>query len=165
MKPKTILKLAAAGALCFGATISQAQITNALVVHLTFDGTNVVGNFTNSVANGIEGTPAGSPTSRPGKLGKCVALTVDGPNSINDYVTLNYPAELQFGAVSDNSDTDFSIAFWCNYTNQASDPVFIASQNWNSSQNPGWGIYMQGGGNFRVVTEPSSGMAPGITSQ
>src|SRR6185369_4009364 len=43
-------------------------------------------------------------------------------------------------------------------TNQASDPVFIGSQNWNSSQNPGWGIYMQGGGNCRIVTKDISGI-------
>lgn len=160
MKTKTTLKLAVAAALCLTATVCQAQITNALVVHLTFDGTNASGNFTNSMANLVEGVPVGAPTTGPGKLGRCVALTVDGtalPAPINNYVTLNYPTELQFGAVSDGSATDFSIAFWCNYTNQTSDPVFIASQNWNSSQNPGWGIYMQGGGNFRVVTKDDSG--------
>ena len=158
MKTKTLLKLAATAALCLGANLSHAQITNGLVVHLTFDGTNAVGNYTNTVANSIEGTPVGAPTLATGKLGRAVALTVDGPNSINNYVTLGYPSELQFGAVSDNSDTDFSIAFWCNYTNQVSDPVFIGSQNWNSSQNPGWGLYMQGGGNFRVVTKDDSGV-------
>src|SRR5436309_4247908 len=101
MKTKTILKLATAVALCLGSSMSQAQITNGLVVHLTFDGTNVAGNYTNSVANGIEGTPVGAPTSGPGKLGRCVALSVTASNSMNNYVTLGYPAELQFGAISD----------------------------------------------------------------
>ncbi len=151
---KTVLQLACAAVLCLAAQVSQADITNGLVLHLTFDGTNVVGNFTNSIANSIEGVPIGAPTTGPGKLGQCVALTVDGPNGINNYVTLGYPQELQFGAVSDNSDSDFSIAFWCNYTNQTSDPVFIASQAWSSSGNPGWGIYMQGGGNMRIVIAP-----------
>ncbi|MCC6822199.1 MAG: hypothetical protein IT579_15820 [Verrucomicrobia subdivision 3 bacterium] len=144
-------------AFCLGVSVSQAQITNGLVLHMTFDGKNVSGNYTNTVANGIEGVPIGTPTSGPGKLGNCVALTVDGPNAINNYVTLGYPTELQFGAVSDSSATDFSIAFWCNYTNQTSDPVFIGSQNWNSSQNMGWDIYMQSGGNFGVVTKDDSG--------
>ncbi|MEO6036385.1 MAG: LamG domain-containing protein, partial [Verrucomicrobiota bacterium] len=159
MKTKNILKLALAAALCVGSYESQAQITNGLVVHLTFDGKNPAGNYSNSVPNTVEGIPVGTPTTAVGKIGSSVALTVDGPNSINNYVTLGYPAELQFGAVADNSATDFSIAFWVNYTNQASDPVFIGSQNWNSSQNPGWGIYMQGGGNFRVVTKDDSGDA------
>ena len=158
MKTKTIIKLAAAMALSLGALTSQAQIANQLVVHLTFDGTNASGNFTNSVANGIVGTPVGTPTQGTGKLGKSVALTVDGPNSLNNFVTLGYPPELQFGSVSAGTGTNFSISFWCNYTNQTSDPSFIASQNWNSSQNPGWGIYMQSGGNFRVVCKDDSGV-------
>ncbi len=157
MKTKNILKLAAVAALCLGANISQAQITNSLVVHMTFDGKNLAGNYSNTVANSIEGTPVGAPTSVTGKIGSAVALTVDGVNSINNYVTLGYPAELQFGSVSASTATDFSIAFWCNYSNQVSDPVFIGSQNWGSSQNPGWGIYMQSGGNFRVVTKDDSG--------
>ena len=152
MKKNTIMKLAVAGALCFAASFSQAQITNGLVVHLTFDGTNASGAYTNSFPNGIDGTPVGTPTQGPGKLGKCVALTVDGTNGIFNYLTLGYPSELQFGAVADNTDSDFSIAFWCNYTNQTSDPAFIASQNWNSSGNIGWGIYMQGAGVTRIVT-------------
>src|SRR6266436_5129652 len=158
MKTKTILKLAAATALCLGAFASHAQITNQLVVHLAFDGTDGSGNYTNTVANSIVATPVGAPTAGTGKIGKCVALTVDGPNTINNYLTLGYPTELQFGSVDAATATDFSIAFWCNYTNQTSDPSFIASQNWNSSQNPGWGIYMQGGGNFRVVTKDDSGV-------
>lgn len=158
MKSKTILQLAAATAFCLGICTSQAQITNALVVHMAFDGKNGGGNYTNTVANAIEGTPIGAPTEAVGKLGKAVALTVDGPNALNNYVTLGYPAEVQFGSIDSSTDSDFSIAFWCNYTNQASDPVFIGSQNWNSSGNPGWGIYMQGGGNLRVVT--SDGSAP-----
>jgi hypothetical protein len=157
MKTKTLLKLAAVAALGLTANLSQAQITNGLVLHMTFDGKNVAGNYTNTVANGIEGTPVGAPTSGPGKLGSAVALTVNGTNSINNYVTLGYPTELQFGSTLDNSDTDFSVAFWCNYTNQTSDPAFIGNQNWNSSQNPGWLIYMQGGGNFGALTKDDSG--------
>jgi hypothetical protein len=153
MKTKaSILGLIAVSAACLGlVSESHAQITNALVVHLTFDGTDASGNYTNTIANGIVGTPVGSPVTAPGKLGSAVSLTVDPLNFINNYVTLGYPPELQFGAVSDSTDVDFSIAFWCNYTNQAGDPCFIASQNWNSSNNQGWGIYMQGNGNVRIV--------------
>ncbi|PYI84731.1 MAG: hypothetical protein DME26_12815, partial [Verrucomicrobia bacterium] len=30
------------------------------------------------------------------------------------------------------------------------DPAFIANKNWFSSGNPGWGVFSQGGGNFRM---------------
>jgi len=158
MKTKTMLKLlAVATACCAVAQVGQAQISNALVLHLTFDGKDGSGNYTNTVPNGIVGSPVGTPTVQPGKMGQSVGLTVDGPNAINNYVTLGYPPELMFGAVSDSSATDFSISFWCNYTNQVSDPCLIGSQNWNSSGNPGWGIFMQGGGNMRIVTMDDSG--------
>lgn len=163
MKTRTMLKLALATALCAVAPFSQAQITNALVVHMTFDGTNASGNYTNSIANLIEGTRVGNPTDQAGKIGRSVGVSVDGPNAINDYVSLGYPTELQFGAVADSSASDFSVAFWCNYTNQTSDPCFISSQNWNSSGNPGWGIYMQGGGNMRIVTMDDSGNGAHVT--
>lgn len=155
MYKKTHRNLTALAALCLGAAAAQAQIANKLVVHLTFDGTDGSGNFTNAIANGIVGTPMGTPTQVPGLLGKAVNLTSDA--GVFNYVTLGYPTELKFGAVSDGSATDYTIAFWCNYTNQSSDPTFIASQNWASSQNPGWGIYMQGGGNMRIVTKDDSG--------
>src|SRR6266481_4463023 len=69
MKTKTILKLAAATALCLGAFASHAQITNQLVVHLAFDGTDGSGNYTNTVANSIVATPVGAPTAGTGKIG------------------------------------------------------------------------------------------------
>ncbi len=155
MKKQTLLKLAATIAFCVGAVSSQAQITNGLVVHYTFDSTNASGVYTSTVPyNSIVATPVGSPTPGNGKIGKCVALTVNGTNSLNNFLTLGYPPELHFA--DEASGSDFSIAFWCNYTNQTSDPPFIASQNWNSSQNPGWGIYMQGDGNFRVACKDDS---------
>lgn len=158
MKTKTMLKLlAVATACCAVAQVSQAQISNALVVHMTFDGKDGTGNYTNTIANGIVGSPVGTPTAQAGLMGQSVGLTVDGPNAINNYVTLGYPPELTFGAVSDSSATDFSVAFWCNFTNQVSDPCLIGCQNWASSQNPGWGIYLQGGGNMRIVTKDDSG--------
>src|SRR5262249_30984854 len=52
---------------------------------------------------------------------------------------------------------DFSISFWCNYTNQIDDPPFIANKDWGSSNNQGWGIFTQGGGNFRVNVTDDTG--------
>lgn len=46
---------------------------------------------------------------------------------------------------------------WVNYTNQADDLPFISDKDWNASANPGWGLFTQTGGNFRVnVTGPNS---------
>jgi len=54
--------------------------------------------------------------------------------------------------------TDFSVSFWASYTNQADDPAFISNKDWNSSSNPGWGIFTQGGGNYRInITGPNQG--------
>jgi hypothetical protein len=162
MKNQNIHTIALAAFLCFSAAVAHAQINNGLVVHLTFDGTNASGNYTNTIANGIEGVPVGTPyfTNAPGAIGNgAVSLTTRKDGSEISYVTLGYPTELQFGAVRDNTDSDFSIAFWCNYTNQIDDPGFIACQNWGSSNNRGWGIYCQGSGNFRVVTTDDQGSA------
>jgi hypothetical protein len=154
---RTLLCITITLILALGAAVGQAQITNALVVHLTFDGTDASGNYTNAVANSILAFPMGTPRSAVGKIGGAVSLTTRMDGSEISYLTLGYPTELQFGAVRDNSDSDFSIAFWCNYTNQVDDPAFISCENWSSSNNRGWGIYSQGSGNFRVVTTDDQG--------
>src|SRR5262249_35036053 len=54
----------------------------------------------------------------------------------------------------------FSIALWVNYTNQVDDPAFISNKDWGSSSNIGWGLFAQGGGNFRIsCTGTPSGSA------
>jgi hypothetical protein len=154
MKRESIVTWGAAIVVSLSTSLAQAQITDSLVVHLPFDDA-----YTNSRNNGIEGTPIGTPTFGPGKIGSAVALTTLRDGSVINYVTLGYPTELQFGALRDGNASDFSIAFWCNYTNQIDDPAFIANQNWNSSNNRGWGIYTQGSGNWRVVTTDDQGSA------
>lgn len=154
-KSNFIGKWALALAVCLGATVCQAQITKDLVVHLTFDNA-----YTNSVANGVDGAAVGSPTFSPGKIGSAVALTTLRDGSSFNYVTFGAftPDLLNFGSVRDGNAVDFTIAFWCNYTNQVDDPPFISNKNWNSSNNQGWGIFTQGGGNFRVnVTDDTGG--------
>ena len=152
MKPKSKLKLAAALTACLAGTAVQAQITDGLVVHLPFDNA-----YTNSRANGIEGTPVGAPTFDAGKLGQSVALTTLRDGSVINYVTLGYPDLLKFGSVRDGTAVDFTIAYWCNYTNQIDDPAFISNKNWGSSNNRGWGIFTQGGGTARVNTTDDTG--------
>ncbi len=151
LAPCKVLPWAAAAVLCLG-SIAQAQITDQLVVHLPFDNA-----YTNSRNNGIDGTAVGSPTFAAGKLGEAVVLTTLKDSSVINYVTLGSPPELDFGSVRDGTAVNFSISFWCNYTNQVDDPPFISNKNWNSSNNQGWGIFTQGGGNFRVNITDDTG--------
>jgi hypothetical protein len=152
MRIHPILKWLGCLAVCCLATLSQAQIKDKLVVHLAFDN-----NYNNAVANGVTASPQGTPVFAAGKLGSGVTLTTRKDGSDFSYVSLGTPTELQFGSVTDGTATDFSVCFWVNYTNQVDDPPFIASQDWSSSNNQGWGIYSQGGGNFRVVTTDDRG--------
>ena len=133
----------------------SGALSNSLVVHLTFDGnfTDTSGR-TNNAAYAIYGTNAPAvPRFAQGKLGQAFEYTTTSDRSDVEYATLGYPTDLQFG-----DSTDFSVSFWANYTNQADDLAFIANKDWDSSSNPGWGIFTQGGGNFRInVTGPNQG--------
>lgn len=85
MKNQTIRTIALAAFLSFSGAVAHAQISNGLVVHLTFDGTNASGNYTNTIANGIEGVPVGTPyfTNAPGAIGHgAVSLTTRKDSSI-----------------------------------------------------------------------------------
>jgi len=130
----------------------QAGITDDLVMHLTFDT-----DYADSTANHTDGTPFGDPALTAGILGKAATLgTIAAENTFN-YVALGTPELLNFG-----SDVDFTVAFWTKYGAQpegSDDPALIAAQNWASSNNQGWGIYMQSGGNFRVVVTDDRGSA------
>src|SRR5882724_1752954 len=135
-------------------------ITNALVVHLSFDNTlnddsGRGNNATYVSTNGLSIQPAGPPYVA-GKLGQAFQFNTYTDASLIEYATLGYPADLKFGGA-----TDFSIAFWINTygTNLANDCAYIANRNWNSSSSRGWGIFAQGGlTTVRVhytTTEPS----------
>ncbi len=154
-KSKTILQWSGVLAICCLATVGQAQIKDKLVVHLPFDN-----NYTNTVPNAITATSQGTPGPKfaAGKIGSGgVTVTTRKDGSEISYVTLGSPTELQFGAVSDGSATDFSICMWVNYTNQVDDPPIISNKDWGSSNNQGWGIFTQGGGNLRVNTTDDRG--------
>jgi hypothetical protein len=140
-----VLGVAMVGSLLTGSL--QAAITDNLLVHLTFDN-----NYNDTSGNSLNGTAMGNPTFQPGILGQAVSLTTMSDGSEFDYVTLGYPTQLQFG-----NTNDFSVSFWTSYTNSMDDPPFISNKNWSSSGNPGWGIFTQNGGNFRVnVTDDAS---------
>ena len=145
MKTNRLLGVAVVGALL--SVSLQAQITNSLVVHLPFDN-----NYNDTSGNSLNGMAMGAPTFQPGILGQAVSLTTKMDGSEIDYVTLGYPPQLQFA-----NNVDFSISFWTSYTNQVDDPPFISNKNWSSSGNPGWGIFTQNNGNFRLnVTDDAS---------
>jgi hypothetical protein len=134
--------------------VYSGPLTNSLVVHLTFDGNlNDTSGRTNNATYQFNGAAANpNATFRPGKLGSAFQVTTLIDSSAYEYATLGYPTDLQFGETS-----DFSVSFWASYTNQSDDIPFISNKDWDASANPGWGIFTQGGGNYRInVTGPNS---------
>jgi hypothetical protein len=135
-------------------TVVSGPVTNGLVVHLTFDGnltdTSGRGNDATYATNGTAADP--NPTFVPGKLGQAFEYTTLKDKTKMDYATFGYPPDLMLDTNS------FSVSMWVNYTNQDDDLPFISNKNWNSSGNRGWGIFCQGGGNFRLnITGPNGG--------
>lgn len=135
-------------------TVASGLINDSLVVHLPFEGNfNDISGHGNNAAYATNGTNASpTPTFVPGVLGQAFVTTTKADGSQFEYATLGYPDDLKFG-----DSTSFAVSMWVNYTNQADDPPFISNKDWNSSSDPGWGIFTQDGGNFRVnVTGPTS---------
>jgi hypothetical protein len=135
-------------------TVFLASITNDLVVHLPFDGnfsdTSGRGNNAAYAHNGVNGDA--NPVFVNGKIGQAFEYSVTNDATKFNYATLGYPNDLRFGA-----DVPFTVSMWLNYTNQTDDPPFISNKDWASSGNPGWGIFTQGDGTFRVnLTGPAS---------
>ncbi|PYI83479.1 MAG: hypothetical protein DME26_14890, partial [Verrucomicrobia bacterium] len=140
---------AVARVIVFADLPNSGSITQGLVVHLTFDNTlndssGRSNNATYNSANGLVTKPA-APTYVAGKIGPAFQFTTALDASKIEFATLGYPSDLKFGATS-----DWSVAFWIFNTNSAGDPAFFANKNWFSSANAGWGVFSQGGGNFRV---------------
>ena len=128
-------------------------ITNALVAHLKFDG-----DYTDASGNGVDGTAKGTgstfPTFEAGVIGQGSHIINKRDGSLDEYVSLGYPDVLKFG---DENTTDFSISFWVKQNEQNDDQALISNKDWNSSSNPGWGIFSQGGNQIRDnITGPSS---------
>jgi hypothetical protein len=123
-------------------------LNQGLVAYLPFDN-----DYKDYSGHGHDGTAVGSPSFIAGRVGGALHFSTTNDLSFNNYVTLGYPADLQFGA------NDFSIGFWINVAgaNHGDDPAFIANKNWGSSGNQGWGIFSQGGGNFRVNANGTAG--------
>lgn len=127
--------------------VSPGPITSNLVVHITFDG-----NYDDSSGRNNNATAVGGPTLVAGKFGQAMKFTTTQDGSTIQYATLGYPDDLKF------VDTvDFSVSFWANYTQSVDDPPFISNKNWASSGNPGWGIFTQDNGHYRVNTTGTGG--------
>lgn len=121
------------------------QITDDLVVHLKFDGDGA-----DSSGRNNNGTPVGSPSFVPGRLGSALRYSSAANGSSFNYVTLGAPADLNFGA-----GTDFSVSFWSKFSTWAGDPAFIGNKNWNSGGNPGWVIATAGDGRLQWNAAPT----------
>jgi hypothetical protein len=135
---------------------TYANLTNGLVVHLTFDSdatTDTSGRGNNAIENG-------TPVLVSGKLGQAVQLLTDGIN--NSYLSVYDPnSDFQFGA----SDS-FSIAFWLKYTNPFYDRPIIGNAV-NSTWNPGYVLTENAGqlawtlttvsGSGQVIADPVGG--------
>jgi hypothetical protein len=137
--------------------VYAGPLSSNLVVHLKFDGdlTDASGRGNNATYMSV-GTNA-SPTPRfstNGMFGQAFEYTTTNDYSDIEYASLGYPADLQFGATN-----DFSVSFWCNYTNQGDDVPFISNKDWNSSSDLGWGIFTQSGGNYRINVTGQNGSA------
>lgn len=122
-----------------------STLTKDLVAHLTFDN-----DYRDSSGRGNHGTPVGSPTRVPGKVGaNALSFSTIPELSEFNYVTLLdsnslLPADLQFGDA-----TDFTTAFWLKIGGHTGDPSFIANKNWGSGGNIGFVVATDGDGRIQ----------------
>src|SRR5262249_25120176 len=113
-----------------------ANITNDLVLHLTFDG-----NYSDSSGRTNDARPSGSPTFVPGAVGKqalhfSTAVDASDPNdpivTAANYVTLGAARDLQFG-----SNVNFSVSYWVRFKGAPGDLPFFCNSI-NAYTNPGY---------------------------
>ena len=106
-----------------------ANLTNGLVLHLTFDGNylDTSGHANNATPQGIPG-----PVFVPGKLGQAVSVNTVAASGIFNYVWLGMPTDFAFGTVD-----SFSVSFWVNFTNWQNDLPMIGNAV-NSTYQLGW---------------------------
>jgi hypothetical protein len=111
-----------------------ANLTNGLVMHLTFDSVNSSGQYPDTSGNGNDGYPGGSPTLVPGRIGPyAVSLETDTASSIYNFVYVTIPSPT---LVFDTNDS-FSVAFWVKYTGLPNDLPMIGNSI-NSTYQLGW---------------------------
>lgn len=100
---------------------THVNIPDGLVLHLKFDG-----DYKDSSGRGNDGAAVGSPQIVTGKIGsgavRYSTVVVDDAISEANYVSLNTPADLQFG-----SSASFSVAFWTKFTGGIADLPFLCN--------------------------------------
>jgi Concanavalin A-like lectin/glucanases superfamily/Bacterial Ig-like domain (group 2) len=101
----------------------SANLTNDLLVHLTFDDT-----YSDSSGNTNDASPGGSPTFIPGKIGQAIHLLTAPP--IFNYVFITNSTAWSYAS-------NFSVAFWQRHTGRIND-LPMAGNAVNSTYNPGW---------------------------
>jgi len=127
---------------------STIPVNDALAAYLKFDN-----NLTDSSTSAANGTAVGTISYDTALFGQGVHVKTLKDGSVNNYVTLGYPNSLKFGDAA-----DFTVSFWVKVLDQSDDHPFISNKDWNSSNNEGWGIFSQGGKNYRVnITGPNKG--------
>lgn len=128
-----------------------ANATNGLVLHLRFDT-----DYSDSSGRGNNGTAHGEPTIVAGKVGAgALHYSTDKDNSAFNYVSLDMPEDLNFGA-----NTSFSVSYWIrlpkNYL--GGDLPFLCSAI-NSYGNKGFTFapsYQEGGWSWSLKDDTTS---------
>ena len=142
-------------------TVFAGAITQDMVVHLTFDNT-----YADASGRGNNATNVGTPTFETGFLGQAIHVISSGTPqnapATNNYVTLGYPNDLNFGSDLGGAASDFSFSFWTKINFQNDDKPFMGNKDWDSGSNPGWVLATQGNGmkwNYRddAINSPGVG--------
>ena len=132
-----------------------ANLTNGLMLHLTFDG-----NTTDSSGRQNNATALGSPTFVPGKLNQAIALSTVANNSYNYLTVSDNNGDLSFTATN-----SFSVALWLKFTT-GFNALPIIGNAVSSVANAGW-VLTENAGKFEwsavgldtgsVVANPAGG--------
>jgi hypothetical protein len=151
----TMILAAVLGTCLYASKAAATTVTNGLTAHLKFDS-----NLLDSTTNGINGTSVGlgtvdtnGITFAPGILGKAVHIVVTVDGTTNNYVSLGYPAKLQFGSDATHDTSDFSVSMWLKIFSSQADEPFISNKNWDSSGNIGWIISNESDGTRVQLTD------------
>ncbi len=122
--------------------IDSSSLQSGLVSHLSFDGDLQAG------AAGSDGTEIGSVSYSTGRFGQAVQTAIYGDGSVQ----LSDDLAAQFG-----TDGDFSMSIWVKYDSFTGDPAFFSNKNWDSGQNTGINLAVQGSNTLDFNTKGASG--------
>ncbi len=106
---------------------SFANLTNGLVLHLTFDG-----NYLDSSGRTNDAMPSGTPAFVSGRLGQAVELSSSTTTGYNYLTVSDTNGDLSFDATD-----SFSVSLWLRFTNGFNDLPIIGDAV-NSTYQPGW---------------------------